>query len=422
MTKITTLIFFVALLIGIDNAHAACAGPVGEGGDIIFNSAEAQMQYCNDTDWVGFPKADKVADTFDFTDLTNQSIAALVTSNIVTITGIDAPTNVTISGDGSPQFRIAGGAWGSTGQITNGQTLQLRLTTGSAGTQSTAIVTVGTSSPVDWNASTTGPDTVPNAFTFSDVTGAALSTLTTSSAITISGINSGSAVSVSGSGSPQISIAGGTWATSGTITNGQTLAVRLTSSPTAGTMLTATVTVGGVSDAWNVTTDPCLGTPTIGQVCGDASIYAGISADGSVKMYTTPADAPSLMSWSSSNADTAMGNCTASQAECSTGEANTATLVGYITGSLTYNAANYCSNLTSHGKTDWYLPAKAELDVLYTNRVAIGSFNLTSTTTFYMSSSEYNNPRYRNRRFDNGSENLTGIQKVDGHRVRCVRK
>jgi len=42
--------------------------------------------------------------------------------------------------------------------------------------------------------------------------------------------------------------------TSGTITNGQTLAVRTTSSASTGTAVTATVTVGGVSDVWSVTT------------------------------------------------------------------------------------------------------------------------------------------------------------------------
>lgn len=42
--------------------------------------------------------------------------------------------------------------------------------------------------------------------------------------------------------------------TSGTITNGQTLAVRLTSSASNITMLSATVDVGGVTDQWDVTT------------------------------------------------------------------------------------------------------------------------------------------------------------------------
>jgi len=97
-------------------------------------------------------------------------------------------------------------------------------------------------------------DTTPNAFNFTpDVTGAALNTLTAASAITIGGINSGSPVSVSGG---EVSINGGGWVTSGTITNGQTLAVRLTSSASFSTALTATVNVGGVTDTWSVTSRP----------------------------------------------------------------------------------------------------------------------------------------------------------------------
>lgn len=97
-------------------------------------------------------------------------------------------------------------------------------------------------------------DTTPNAFGFTDVTGQALNMLITSNTITISGINAGTAVSVSGDGSPQISINGGAWGTSGTITNGQSLAVRLTSANANSTARTATVDVGGVTDVWSVTT------------------------------------------------------------------------------------------------------------------------------------------------------------------------
>lgn len=104
----------------------------------------------------------------------------------------------------------------------------------------------------------TAADTTPDAFSFTDVTGAAVNTLTTSNTITISGISSGTAVSVSGAGSPQISINGGAWGTSGTITNGQTLRVRLTAAATINTARTATVDVGGVTDVWSVTTITCI--------------------------------------------------------------------------------------------------------------------------------------------------------------------
>jgi hypothetical protein len=233
---------------------AACTGPAGVGGDIIFNSDYSVMQYCDDTAWVGFPKTDQTPDAIVFTPLTNQSAASLVTSNTVSISGLDGAVSVTISGDGGPQFRINGGAWGTAGSVSDGDTLQLRMTTGAASTQYTATVAVGMGSPVQWEVATSGADTTPDAFTFSDVTGAVTNTLTTSSAITITGINSATSVTVSGDGSPQISINGGAWVTSGSISNGQTLAVRLTSSASDNTTLSATVVAGGVSDQWDVTT------------------------------------------------------------------------------------------------------------------------------------------------------------------------
>jgi hypothetical protein len=104
-------------------------------------------------------------------------------------------------------------------------------------------------------------DTTPDAFSFTDQTGVALNTLTTSNSLTITGVNVPTSVSVSGQGSPQISINGGAWGTSGTITNSQTLQVRLTSSASPNTASNATVTVGTGSDNWSVTTTGAVFNP-----------------------------------------------------------------------------------------------------------------------------------------------------------------
>ena len=112
-------------------------------------------------------------------------------------------------------------------------------------------------------------DTTPDAFSFTDQTGVATSTLTTSNSLTITGISASASVnvSVSGQGSPQVKINGGAWTTSGTIQNNQSLQVRLTSAATDSTKYSATVTVGTVSDQWDVTTgSPCLGA-SVGGYC-----------------------------------------------------------------------------------------------------------------------------------------------------------
>ena len=115
--------------------------------------------------------------------------------------------------------------------------------------------------------SCTAADTTPDAFSFTDQTDVALSTITTSNSININGINTSTPVSVSGDGSPEIRINGGSWATSGSITDGQSLEVRLTSSGSNSTAHTATVDVGGVTDVWSVTTASACGGEEVGGYC-----------------------------------------------------------------------------------------------------------------------------------------------------------
>ena len=99
-------------------------------------------------------------------------------------------------------------------------------------------------------------DYAPDAFGFTDVTGQVTGTVINANTVTITGIGPlPVGVSVSGGGSPQIRINNaGSWVTSGSISNGQTLQLRLTSSATPETMLSATVTVGTAFDQWDVTT------------------------------------------------------------------------------------------------------------------------------------------------------------------------
>jgi len=57
-------------------------------------------------------------------------------------------------------------------------------------------------------------------------------------------------------------------------------------------------------------------------------------------------------------------------------------------------AARVCNDLISGGYSDWHLPSRNELTVLYQNRVAIGGFTTTTAgggNEYYWSSTEYNN-------------------------------
>jgi hypothetical protein len=202
---------------------------------------------------------------FSLTDQTGVALSTLITSNILQVSGIPAGCNseVVATGAGNPQFQVCSNATCSTliqdwtnvpHVISNGQYFRVRLTSAATGgTDYTALVELGATRD-NWTVTTAGIDTTPNAFTFTDETGQALNALNTSNIITISGINAPTSVTVTGTGSPQISINGGAWATSGTITNGQTLQVRLTTANAFTTTRSATVNVGGVTDVWSVTT------------------------------------------------------------------------------------------------------------------------------------------------------------------------
>jgi len=99
-------------------------------------------------------------DLFNFQNKVGNA-SAVVLSDLLTITGIDTPQAVTISGDATAQFSINGGAFGTTGNIAAGQTLQLRMTaSATVGQVRTCTVTVETRADV-WNV-TTGTDVPVN--------------------------------------------------------------------------------------------------------------------------------------------------------------------------------------------------------------------------------------------------------------------
>lgn len=138
-------------------ANTACTNPAADVGSMIYNTTEKVFQGCTQSQgWVAFhePLPDTTPDAFGFVDQTDVAISTPITSNSVTINGIDAATAVSISGDGSPQFRIDGGSWVSSGTINNGQTLEIQLTSSSLNSDTfTATITVGDASS-DWLVTT----------------------------------------------------------------------------------------------------------------------------------------------------------------------------------------------------------------------------------------------------------------------------
>jgi chitodextrinase len=123
-----------------------------------------------------------------------------------------------------------------------------------------------TNSPTNFAGATgsvTPPaDATPDAFSFTPVTGAALSAGVESNAITVAGINTAATISITGG---EYSINSGSYtAAAGTVANGNTVKVRLTASASPGALASATLTIGGVSAAFDVTTAaPDTTAPTV---------------------------------------------------------------------------------------------------------------------------------------------------------------
>ena len=96
----------------------------------------------------------------------------------------------------------------------------------------------------------------------------------------------------------------------------------------------------------------------------------------------------------------------ATGAAVGTGQANTTAIVT-AQGAGNY-AASVCDQLELNGFSDWFLPSKAELSLLRTQKTAVGGF----ANPFYWSSTEYNShyawaQNFNNGRQDYGNKNST---------------
>lgn len=204
-------------------------------------------------DWT-VSTANTTPQAFGFADAVEQDPGAFLGSSTATLQGFANPAPVTISGSGSPAFSLSGGGLRTTGTATPGQTLQLFASAPAGyGTSQTVTVTVGGRS-ANWVIATRASDTVPAPFTVEEKTGEALNSLTTSRSVTPKAYLDPAPIAVTGDGTPLLSIAGGAPVASGTILPGQSFTVQLTSAPTPNMPRAATVTVGGVSATFTVTT------------------------------------------------------------------------------------------------------------------------------------------------------------------------
>jgi hypothetical protein len=117
----------------------------------------------------------------------------------------------------------------------------------------------------------------------------------------------------------------------------------------------------------------------------DGTVYAGISPDSNKNLYTTPADAPGVYTWS--------------------------------------KAIEYCNALSVSGHHAWRMPTIGELAVQFNNRADIGGFNETGSmknaTGYYWSSLQVGDDDAWAQRFNDGYHE--DLSKNDNSSLRCVR-
>lgn len=191
--------------------------------------------------------------TFSGTILTNTTPTQTITVTNSNVLAIGMAAAVT----GDSAFSLSSNTCGSS-LAGNGAscTLTVQFAPGSSTAAKTGTLALGNGQTVALSGQAVAPDSTPDAFSFSAATGVTPGATATSGAITVSGINTTASLSLSGTGaSQQCSVNSGAWGSCpATVTNGQTVAVRHTTSSSYNTITTSVLTIGGVSATFSATT------------------------------------------------------------------------------------------------------------------------------------------------------------------------
>jgi len=192
----------------------------------------------------------------------------------------------------------------------------------------------------------------------------------------------------------------------------------------------------------------------IGQAFG-GGFYAGqigVSSVATHYLIVGPiSTAQSTLAWKN------VGTATAGSDSDINGPQNTADMVA-DGNSTVYPAAHFCNNLSTGGQTDWYMPAKNELEICYYNLKPTTTSNFTSSginpnavparasnytagdpaqtsatdfqstgaedfaAAFYWSSTEFSAAYGRGQNFSDGSQATSNGYKTNAYRVRAIRR
>jgi len=139
-------------------------------------------------------------------------------------------------------------------------------------------------------------DTTPDAFSFTALTGQAISSSVTSSAVTITGMGDSIPISITGG---EYQIDSGAWtSTTGTINNNSTVTLRVTTSSSYSTATSATLTIGTISATFSATTTTApvvASTPTASTTTVTTTTTPSSSASSSSSVATSSSSSSSAI-------------------------------------------------------------------------------------------------------------------------------
>lgn len=234
--------------------HVASAGGAASTNTTLTIGADGVLAGVTDTftSTTATTAPDTTPDPFSFAPANDVEISTVQTSSAITVSGINQPALLSISGgtvsiNGAAFFRPKGKPTVKAGDV-------VRVQHTSSATYGTTVVTTLTLGGVtaSFSSRTRLPDVVPDAFDFVDVSGVAPNAVATSAPVVISGIDAPVTISIAGGSKAAYSINGGSFVSrQGTVRVGDSVRVR-TTLPRTSTAISMTVTIGGVSDAWTV--------------------------------------------------------------------------------------------------------------------------------------------------------------------------
>lgn len=144
------------------------------------------------------------------------------------------------------------------------------------------VAWAGLTTQASVRAVATGTDTTPSAFNFTNQTNVGLSTTITSAAVTITGINAATTCTASNGTIDKNGL--GSFSSSQSIANNETIRARHTSSASNSTAVNTSVTCGGVSDTFTSTTEASGGSGAWADVfitnVESASNWSGLGTNG----------------------------------------------------------------------------------------------------------------------------------------------